>query len=81
MVKWIVFAIASLGIVFFSWKSLPKPHAHGFYRFFALELLLVLLLNNIGYWFEDRLSLPQLISWVLLLASLFWPSTDFICSG
>jgi protein-S-isoprenylcysteine O-methyltransferase Ste14 len=71
MIKWIVIALASLGIVFFSWKSLLKPQSHGFYRFFAFELLLVLLLNNIGYWYEDPLSLPQLISWILLSASLF----------
>ncbi|MBI4764958.1 MAG: isoprenylcysteine carboxylmethyltransferase family protein [Deltaproteobacteria bacterium] len=70
MIKWIVFVLASLGIVLFSWKSLPKPQSHGFYRFFALELILILLLNNVGYWFEDRLSFPQLISWFLLAVSL-----------
>lgn len=71
MVKWIVFAVASLGIVFLSWKSLPKPQSHGFYRFFAFELLLVLLLSNIGYWFKAPYSILQLISWVFLWVSLF----------
>ncbi len=70
MGKWIVFAVVSLGIVFISWKSLPKPRSHGFYRFFAFELLLILLLSNIDYWIEDPYSLYQLISWVLLSASL-----------
>ena len=67
----IVFAVASLGIVFISWKSLSKPQSHGFYRFFAFELLLILLLRNIGYWFEAPFSVQQLISWVLLSASFF----------
>jgi protein-S-isoprenylcysteine O-methyltransferase Ste14 len=70
MVKWIVFVLASLGVVFISWKSLPKPRSHGFYRFFAFELLLVLLLRTMGYWIEDPFSVRQLVSWVLLSASL-----------
>jgi protein-S-isoprenylcysteine O-methyltransferase Ste14 len=70
MGKWIVFVVVSLGIIFVSWKSLPKPRSHGFYRFFAFELLLILILNQIGYWIEDPFSIFQLISWVLLSASL-----------
>ncbi len=70
MRKWIVFIVVSLGIIFISWKSLPRPRSHGFYRFFAFELLLILLLGNIDYWIQDPFSLYQLISWVLLSASL-----------
>jgi protein-S-isoprenylcysteine O-methyltransferase Ste14 len=70
MGKWIVFMVVSLGIIFISWKSLPRPRSHGFYRFFAFELLLILLLSNIDYWIEDPYSPYQLISWVLLSASL-----------
>jgi protein-S-isoprenylcysteine O-methyltransferase Ste14 len=70
MGKWIVFAVVSLGIIFISWRSLPRPRSHGFYRFFAFELLLILLLNNVDYWIEDPYSPYQLISWVLLSASL-----------
>jgi protein-S-isoprenylcysteine O-methyltransferase Ste14 len=71
MVKWILFAVASLGIILISWKSLPRPRSHGFYRFFAFELLLILLLNNINFWIEAPFSVHQMISWVLLSASLF----------
>ena len=71
MGKWIVFVVVSLGIIFISWKSLLKPRSHGFYRFFAFELLLFLFLINLNYWFEDPFSLLQLISWVLLAVSLF----------
>ena len=70
MGKWIVFAAGSLGIIVISWKSLPRPRSHGFYRFFAFELLLVLLLNNIDCWIKAPYSLHQMISWVLLSASL-----------
>jgi protein-S-isoprenylcysteine O-methyltransferase Ste14 len=70
MGKWIVFAVVSLGIIFISWKSLPHSRSHGFFRFFAFELLLILLLSNLDYWIEDPFSIHQLISWVLLSASI-----------
>jgi protein-S-isoprenylcysteine O-methyltransferase Ste14 len=77
MGKWIVFAVVSLGIIFISWRSLPRPRSHGFYRFFAFELLLILLLSNIDYWIEDPFSLYQLISWFLLSASLILAINGF----
>jgi protein-S-isoprenylcysteine O-methyltransferase Ste14 len=70
MGQWIFFMVVSLGIIFISWRSLSSPRSHGFYRFFAFELLLILLLSNIGYWIEEPFSVFQLISWVLLSASL-----------
>ncbi len=70
MVKGIIFAVVSLGIIFISRQSLPRPRSHGFYRFFAFELLLILLLINISYWIEHPYSVFQLISWALLTASL-----------
>ena len=50
--------------------SLFSPRTHGFYRFFAWEILLIMLLNNLGGWFRDLLSWHQLISWALLIISL-----------
>lgn len=44
--------------------------SHGFYRFFAFEGLLILVLVNHPYWFEDPFSPLHLISWILLLASI-----------
>jgi len=70
MIKLVVFVVTSMVIVFISWRSLPKPRSHGFYRFFAFELLLILILINIDYWLEDPLSIHQLISWFLLFVSL-----------
>lgn len=71
MVKLIIFLLGSVGIIVLSRKSLPKSHTHGFHRFFAFELLLILFLINLEYWFEDPSSLHQMFSWPLLVASLF----------
>ncbi len=70
MQKVIIFLIVSAAIVFVSWASLRDPHTHGFFRFFAFETLLVLILLNVDYWFRDPFSAIQMISWVLLLSSL-----------
>jgi protein-S-isoprenylcysteine O-methyltransferase Ste14 len=69
-VKLIIFIIASAGLVYVSRASLRAPRSHGFYRFFAWEGLVVLVLLNIECWFCNPLSLPQLISWLLLIVSL-----------
>ncbi len=70
MLKLTIFVIVSAGIVFLSRKSLSKPRSHGFFRFFAFESILVLILLNTGHWFREPFSAPQLISWLLLLSSL-----------
>ena len=41
-----------------------------FYRFFAFEFMLVLVILNIPHWFVDPFSWNQSISWPLLIASL-----------
>jgi protein-S-isoprenylcysteine O-methyltransferase Ste14 len=71
----IAFALASAVFVYVSRASLRRPRSHGFYRFFAFELLVVLLLLNVDVWFRAPLSAPQLISWILLCTAavlVFW---------
>lgn len=70
MVQWIVFAIASLLLVGISWKSLRNPRTHGFYRFFAWEAILALIVFHAPIWFRDPFSWNQIVSWVLLFTSL-----------
>jgi protein-S-isoprenylcysteine O-methyltransferase Ste14 len=70
-VKIIVFLVASSGLVRLSWSSLRDIRSHGFYRFFAFEVIVVLILLNIDYWFYEPFSPHQIISWLLLVASLF----------
>ena len=70
MVDWVIFAVASAGIVAFSWPSLSRPRSHGFFRFFAFEAILGLLVLNVRHWTDDPLSPLQIVSWALLAASL-----------
>ena len=60
------FVVFSVPIVYVSRASLRAPGSHGFYRFFAWESILALVLLNIGVWFRDPLAWHQVISWVLL---------------
>jgi len=70
MPKLITFVIVSLAIIFFSRNSLRKPSSHGFFRFFAFECILLLILVNVEHWFREPFSAAQIISWLLLLSSL-----------
>ncbi len=70
MVRICIFVAVSAAIVLLSWRSRGAPRSHGFYRFFAFELLLTLVLLNVPYWFREPLSARQLVSWFLLAASL-----------
>jgi protein-S-isoprenylcysteine O-methyltransferase Ste14 len=66
----VVFGAVSVGLLALSWNSLRVPHSHGFYRFFAWEAILALILTNSHAWFSDPLSGLQIVSWVLLVLSL-----------
>jgi protein-S-isoprenylcysteine O-methyltransferase Ste14 len=66
----IFFLLGSLVIVAISWKSLKNHASHGFYRFFAFELLLLMIVIISPIWFEDPFSPYQQLSWVFLVASL-----------
>ena len=70
MLKGILFALLSVGMVRLSWGSLRNRQSHGFYRFFAFEAILALTLINIDQWFNDPFSWTQILSWILLLGSL-----------
>lgn len=71
MLKMILFIVASAGIVYVSRASLSVPRSHGFYRFFAWEFIIILVLLNLGRWFRNPFSVCQVISWLLLTVSLF----------
>ena len=64
------FVIGSLLLLGLSRQALLRPKSHGFYRFFAWEAILALLVLNGPQWFEDRYSAHQLVSWALLFSSL-----------
>ncbi|MCP4668141.1 MAG: isoprenylcysteine carboxylmethyltransferase family protein [Deltaproteobacteria bacterium] len=72
-----VFLVISIFIVVISWRSLGNPKCHGFYRFFAFESILVLVLLNIPFWFKNPLSPIQIIAWILLLFSAIFVFQGF----
>jgi protein-S-isoprenylcysteine O-methyltransferase Ste14 len=59
------FAALSVPIAWVSRASLRAPGSHGFYRFFAWELILALVLLNVAVWFRDPFAWHQVISWIL----------------
>lgn len=69
--KLAILSVVSAAILLVSWASLRDPRSHGFFRFFAFEFTLLLILLNLEHWFRDPFSAIQLVSWLLLLASLF----------
>ncbi|HMD76156.1 MAG TPA: hypothetical protein VKG86_02150 [Terracidiphilus sp.] len=70
MLRVALFLAASAAILPLSWWSLRDLRTHGFYRFFAFELLLALILLNAPVWFRDPLSARQLTAWFLGAVSI-----------
>ncbi|HTX93044.1 MAG TPA: isoprenylcysteine carboxylmethyltransferase family protein [Anaerolineales bacterium] len=66
----IIFVVGSALILWISIPSLRRPGSHGFYRFFAWEIILGLFVTNLRVWFVHAFAWYQIISWVLLIASL-----------
>lgn len=67
----VVIAVGTLSLVGLSWRSLLRPRSHGFFRFFAFEAILCLVVLNLPRWFHRPAAPLQIVSWVLLIASLF----------
>jgi protein-S-isoprenylcysteine O-methyltransferase Ste14 len=65
-----VFAVISGWLLYVSRKPLRDVHAHGFYRFFAWEAILALILMNSRTWFSNPVSIQQIVSWLFLVFSL-----------
>ena len=69
MFKLVAFVVLSAGLIYISRVSLRSPRSHGFYRFFAWEFIIALILLNLDIWFHDPFSWHQCISWFLLIVS------------
>jgi protein-S-isoprenylcysteine O-methyltransferase Ste14 len=70
MLRLVIFLAASAAILPLSWRSLKDTRTHGFYRFFAFELLLGLILWNAPMWWHDPFCWRQLVSYLLGAASI-----------
>ena len=76
--KILAFLFLSLPILYISWKPLKSYRNHGFYRFFGWECLLWMIISNIPFWFVHPFSWNQVVSWILLLYSIFVVVAGFI---
>ncbi len=65
------FAIASIPVVWISWRSIRSVKNHGFYRFLAWECILWLFILQVSVWFRQPLAWHQVISWVLLFGCCY----------
>ena len=66
----LAFLVGTVAIAILSRGSLASWRNHGFFRFFAFEAILALVLVNVDGWFADPLAARQIVSWLLLLASI-----------
>jgi protein-S-isoprenylcysteine O-methyltransferase Ste14 len=70
MPETVIFLLGSGAILLVSRTSLRQPGSHGYYRFFVFETILVLFVHNIHGWFAEPFAWHQILSWILLTASL-----------
>lgn len=66
----IVIALGTFSLLWWSRKSLLHPSSHGFPRFFAFEVILILVVFNMPHWFENPFGILQIVSWLLLTISI-----------
>ncbi len=71
-VQIIIFIVGSFSLILISKKPLLNHKAHGFYRFFVFEFALVLVLLNAPFWFANPFSFQQILSWILLIVSIYF---------
>lgn len=71
MTQLIIFGILSLLVIYISRRNLLHMNSHGFYRFFSWICISWLFSDNYSYWFENPFSLPQMVSWGLLLIAVY----------
>ncbi len=72
LVRTLLFVLLSVVFFAISWKPLHNPRCHGFYRFFAFEGILFLVLHNYPFWFDRWYAPKQIVSWLLLSASILF---------
>lgn len=66
-----LFVVVTIGLAAISWRTLPSIRSHGFFRFIAWEAIAALIIWNLPFWFTDSLSAKQVVSWIVLCASLY----------
>jgi protein-S-isoprenylcysteine O-methyltransferase Ste14 len=67
----IIFSLTSIPLIYISRKTILNIRSHGFYRFFSWECILWLFASNYSVWFDNPFSVKQIISWILLIYSIY----------
>ena len=75
--KLIIFIAATMLFIYLSRKSLFIIGSHGFYRFFAAESILALLLFNSNLLLRFPLAPLQIISWFILAGAVIIQAAGF----
>lgn len=70
LISIVIIGLGTVSLVALSWRSFFHPRSHGFFRFFALEAILSLIVLNARNWFSCPGAPRQILSWVLLAISL-----------
>jgi len=73
----VIFVFTLINIFFNWWISLRAKRLHGLFRFFAFECIFIIIVMNSSVWFKEPFSPPQIISWFLLVISIYSASTGF----
>lgn len=64
-------SFGTVSLLVITWRvSLKAGRYHGIYRFLSFESILILVLLNWRYWFDDPFSWHQIISWLFLCGSI-----------
>lgn len=78
VIRIVIFAVVSVPIIQVSRRSLRRPASHGFWRFFAFEAILALIVLNVPYWFARPFGARQVVSWSLLCVSVVFVVWGFV---
>lgn len=71
MLEGFFFTVGTMALTYISRASLRVPKSHGFFRFFAWELMLVLIVLNLDGWYNAPLTPDQILCGILMAISLF----------
>jgi hypothetical protein len=78
LISIVVIGLGTTSLVAVSRRSSPHRRSHGFFRFFAFEAILCLVVLNAPRWFSRPGAPRQLLSWVLLAGSLLLALGHFL---
>lgn len=78
MLEWFALIAGTAVLAYISRASLRHPKSHGFYRFFAWELMLIIVVMNMDGWYYSPPTLDQDISGILMELSLLFAIVSYL---